>query len=154
MLQAKDMSYDDMKAYFANNELGSYHGKKKEQLREVIEAHLEDNDKELSQKIPEIVSAPVASNKPLEGTVLSRTKNKVKLIIHESANEHDINPVPVSVNGYAYIINRGVEVDVPKAVAEVLNNARMTVYDRKQDENGNEYLKPREALSYPFSILG
>ncbi len=154
MLQAKDMSYDDMKAYFAANELGSYHGKKKDQLREVIEAHQEDNDNTLSQPIPDIVSAPVASNKPIEGTILAKSNKKVKLIIHESANEHDINPVPVAVNGYAYIIKRGEEVEVPKSVAEALNNARMTVYDRRNDDSGNEYLKPREALSYPFSITG
>ena len=60
----------------------------------------------------------------------------------------------VGVNGKGYTITRGQEVDVPNGVLEVLNNARETLYERKKDEYGKEYLSPREALSYPFSILG
>lgn len=163
MLKVNDMSYEDMKAYYAEHQLGSYHGIKKDVLREKIEEHQESlipsEDKPtappvvLSQSISDDQSHRV-SNKVLTDVEITKAKQKVKLIIHESAEANAINPVFVGVNGYPYVINRGVEVEVPKGVAEALNNARMTVYDRKKDENGNEYLSPREALSYPFSIVG
>ena len=108
---------------------------------------------ELGISQPLIKSKGVPSDKPHDGGVVGGIK-RTKIVIHESTDVNAVNPVFVGVNGTGYTINRGQEVDVPAAVVEVLNNARETLYERKKDKFGREYMSPREALSYPFSILG
>ena len=153
----KDASYNDLKEYAKLYNIRIM-GVKKADLRQNITEHLEASvvDAEvaelgISQSL--IKSKGIPSDKPLEGKDVSGAK-RVKIIIHESADPNAVNPVFVGVNGKGYTITRGQEVDVPNGVLEVLNNARETLYERKKDEYGKEYLSPREALSYPFSILG
>tara|TARA_B110000285_G_C15059326_1_gene581428 strand:+ start:53 stop:532 length:480 start_codon:yes stop_codon:yes gene_type:complete len=153
----KDASYNDLKEYAKLYNIRIM-GVKKADLRQNITEHLEASvvDAEvaelgISQSL--IKSDGIPSDKPLEGKDVSGAK-RVKIIIHESADPNAVNPVFVGVNGKGYTITRGQEVDVPNGVLEVLNNARETLYERKKDEYGKEYLSPREALSYPFSILG
>tara|TARA_R110000782_G_scaffold265815_1_gene359811 strand:- start:1181 stop:1660 length:480 start_codon:yes stop_codon:yes gene_type:complete len=153
----KDASYNDLKEYAKLYNIRIM-GVKKADLRQNITEHLEASvvDAEvaelgISQSL--IKSKGIPSDKPLEGKDVSGAK-RIKIIIHESADPNAVNPVFVGVNGKGYTITRGQEVDVPNGVLEVLNNARETLYERKKDEYGKEYLSPREALSYPFSILG
>jgi hypothetical protein len=160
----KDASYNDLKEYAKLYNIRIM-GVKKADLRQNITEHLlasavdaefaaldlEVAELGISQSL--IKSEGIPSDKPLEGKDVSGAK-RVKIIIHESADPNAVNPVFVGVNGKGYTITRGQEVDVPNGVLEVLNNARETLYERKKDEYGKEYLSPREALSYPFSILG
>lgn len=62
-----------------------------------------------------------------------------------------INDVPVGVNGTMWLIKRGVPVDVPNHVVEVLENARGMEYERQVDPvTGRAELIPQETMSYPF----
>ena len=49
------------------------------------------------------------------------TEKKVKIILPLTRTEK--NDVPVGVNGKTWLIKRGVEVEVPECVAEVLRNS-------------------------------
>lgn len=71
-----------------------------------------------------------------------KKEKRYKLTI--ATSESDDKPVPVTINGYTYTIPRGVEVEVPEAVIEVLKNA----VGQKLDPKTKEW---REVLSYPFS---
>ena len=144
----ENASYEDLKEYAKLYDIKIF-GVKKENLRKAIADHIEAASIETSQ--PLIKTTQVATS-PLEGDVLEG-KERTKILIHESQDPNAVNPVFVGVNGIGYTINRGEEVDVPVGVVESLNNARETLYDRVI-ENGHEHLVPREALSYPFSILG
>jgi hypothetical protein len=77
---------------------------------------------------------------------------RVSITILESNDKHAVDPVFVGVNGVGYSIKRGVPVTVPKAVVNVLENARQTVYDVSHDERGAMKLTPRSALSYPYTV--
>ena len=144
-------SYKDLKDYAKIYDIRIM-GVKKEELRKNIMEHMATNNQveELSLSQPLIKSAGIPSDKPQEGKVIGK---RVKIIVHESADPNAINPVFIGVNGRGYTINRGVEDEVPSNVVDVLNNARETIYDRKRDDFGKEFLVAREALSYPFSIL-
>lgn len=112
---------------------------KKDDLIALIEPHMEDK----SIKINLDAEQPV------------KVGNKqVKLMIHESSDEHAVNPVFVGYNGKGYTINRGQEVEVPEAIANILADAKETVYDKRVNEHGELVMTPREALSYPYTILG
>jgi len=153
---AKDASYNDLKEYAKLYSIRIM-GVKKAELRQTIQEHIEASAvtaeaKELGIS-QSLIKSKIVSDKPLEGKDMSGAK-RIKIIIHESADPNAVNPVFVGVNGKGFTITRGQEVDVPTGVLEVLNNARETLYERKKDEYGKEYLSPREALSYPFSILG
>tara|TARA_B100000795_G_scaffold233299_1_gene191966 strand:+ start:1980 stop:2456 length:477 start_codon:yes stop_codon:yes gene_type:complete len=153
---AKDASYNDLKEYAKLYSIRIM-GVKKAELRQTIQEHIEASAVNAEAKelgiSQSLIKSEIVSDKPLEGKDMSGVK-RVKIIIHESADPNAVNPVFVGVNGKGYTISRGEEVDVPTGVVEVLNNARETLYERKKDEYGKEYLSPREALSYPFSILG
>lgn len=93
------------------------------------------------------------SNKGLQKdeTVLAK-EDRVTITILESNDKHAVDPVFVGVNGVGYSIKRGVPVPVPRAVMNVLENARQTVYDVSHDERGAMKLNPRSALSYPYTV--
>ncbi|GAA4108858.1 hypothetical protein ACFFTN_01450 [Aminobacter aganoensis] len=59
--------------------------------------------------------------------------------------------VPVGVNGKVYLIKRGIAVDVPSEVVEVLKNANKVQYDKGPN---NEPINPTLVPTHPFSILG
>src|SRR3989338_3861392 len=65
-------------------------------------------------------------------------QQKVRIMIPSSEKERDA--VQVGVNGYVFNIPRDVEVEVPEAVIEVLNNAKITSYTLKPrtEGEGNE----------------
>ena len=67
-------------------------------------------------------------------TVKGAGAQKVKIeLFYDGAKYKD--PVFVSVNGESYMIQRGVEVEVPVYVVEVLENSR------KQDKHAKNYMK-------------
>jgi hypothetical protein len=64
-------------------------------------------------------------------------------------------PVYVQVNGYKCTVPRGVEVDVPHKVVNVLNDAkeRKVEEDPSEPVNSMRRFKYVEIHSYPFSVL-
>jgi hypothetical protein len=73
---------------------------------------------------------------------------KVKLLIHKTEGDTGSIDVPVSVNGKTWLIKRGIEVEVPAFIVEVLEHAVKDIY--VQDEVTKSIVK-REVPSYPYS---
>jgi len=72
----------------------------------------------------------------------------VKVSIHKTEGDTGSSAVPVSVNGKTWLIKRGVEVEVPFYVAEVLANAVKDTY--AQDDVTKAIIK-NEVHAYPFT---
>lgn len=66
----------------------------------------------------------------------------------------DIPPtgVPVSLNGRAYLIQAGVEVEVPTELLEVLDQAEMS--EPEIDPTFNQVVGYRPRKRYPYRIVG
>lgn len=101
-----------------------------------------------AEKIKAMIEAErkVIEAKPTKADIASQ--RKVRLTIHKTDGDTGSDNVPVSVNGKTWLIKRGVEVEVPAFVVEVLRNAVRDVYDF--DERHNE-IHRREVPAYPFS---
>lgn len=65
-------------------------------------------------------------------TVKTEEKNTVKIRLYKDNDKYK-DDVQVIINGKVYLIQRGKEVEVPEAVAEVLENAQ------KQEQLAIEY---------------
>ena len=76
---------------------------------------------------------------------------KIKVMI--PVTESDKDDVPISINGYTYLVKRGHWVDLPRDVVEVLRNAVYTIYTQKRREGeGAEGMEliPEEVPAIPF----
>jgi len=78
-----------------------------------------------------------------------KVADRKRIIISESENANDVN-VFVSVNGYAYNIRRGVEVEVPVSVLHVLDNAVESRIVKTAE--GNHTLKSYQR--FPYQVVG
>lgn len=72
-------------------------------------------------------------------------EKRIKIKIFE--DKTDKQPVPVGINGIQFLIKRGVEVEVPPAVVNILNDAVTTSYDPETMEEIHTH-------TFPFTILG
>ena len=88
-----------------------------------------------------------------EKAAAGRNKDRVKIVIHSDAN--DSSQVKVGVNGRMYLIKRDVEVEVPREVVSVLEDAVETHLEPTgQREDGCiEYLE-RSHRRFAFDIRG
>lgn len=70
-----------------------------------------------------------------------KSQKKVKIMIPSS--EQEKADVSIGINGYVYQIKRDEIVEVPMAVIEVLNNAKMSTYvqRKREDGEGNELVE-------------
>ena len=106
-------------------------------MRERIQKHCAEND----------IDAPVARVDGKQG------KSNVKYITINVAKQDKkggAEPAFVGVQGVGYTIPRGIDVDVPASVVEVLKNAKQDIVT--QDTETGEIHK-EEVLTYPFQIV-
>ena len=80
-------------------------------------------------------------------------ESRYKIIVNEGG-EKEPDFVFVGVNGVGYKLARGVEISVPKSVVHVLENAVQTVWTKRKDEQGREYMASRKVQRFPFMNLG
>ena len=75
--------------------------------------------------------------------------NTVRIIVEQPAGD-EIPPtgLPVSLNGKAYIIRPGEEVDVPAGVVEILDNAVMSI--PVKDPQTMKVIGHRPRLRFPY----
>lgn len=122
----------------------------------------ESNEKPSFTRIPAKRGVEAPQKRKLSETELERitleevkaeldAQPKVTIFIPES--EKDKGDVTVQINGYCYQIKRGVDVDVPRSVVKVLEDAAMTQYEqrRREDGEGNELIA-REVPRFPFTV--
>lgn len=78
------------------------------------------------------------------------------LIFRDPTTGHANSPVPVGVNGRMFLMPRGMEIDVPIAHVQALNDAKQTVIRQTQEPDAvNPGGKVVEEViqSYPFQVL-
>lgn len=97
----------------------------------------------------------IAKIRAEEGTLKAGSTDKdaeerVWIQLHKTDDDTGSDAVPVTVNGYTYLINRGVPVHVPRSVVEVLQNAIRTKYRWVEKE---KRMDTKEVLAYPFSFV-
>lgn len=74
---------------------------------------------------------------------VANDEERITIILNES--ESDKQPVVVGINGKNYVMKRGIPVDVPKSVLEVLNNARRLVWDGQMSQYNS-------VMRYPYRV--
>lgn len=82
-------------------------------------------------------------------------KRRVKIHIMKTDKDGGDRDVPVGVNGKIYLIQRGVDVEVPVEVVEVLKNAIETRWEQRKDPDNplRSQMIRRDTHAYPFSIV-
>ncbi len=82
------------------------------------------------------------------------SKERWAIVIDEASSETENHEVFVQVNGRAYQIQRGQEVQVPPEVIDVLKNAVIGRSQQMFDEFGRpKGIQVREAPRHPFHII-
>lgn len=75
---------------------------------------------------------------------------RVRIFIDESSDSSDLQFVFLSLNGRAYQVKRGVEVDIPAELLEILQHA--VVEKEVSDESGAKEF--RKFYRFPFRVIG
>ncbi|MEM9049869.1 MAG: hypothetical protein AAGC92_14250 [Pseudomonadota bacterium] len=78
-------------------------------------------------------------------------KKRIRILIPESDDQNMLKYAPVSVNGYAIIIRRGVAVDIPYPHYRALMTSREKVYET--DADGRLTGEYRFVPAYPLQVL-
>lgn len=129
-------SKPEMKYYAGTIGLKLSNAMSEQTMRERIQAHCIENDLDA----PKAVVADNAKH--------SKHK-KITINIAKQDKVGGGDPVFVGVQGVGYTIPRGINIDVPAPVVEVLNNAiQERVY---QDDDGE--LHSESVMTYPFQTV-
>jgi hypothetical protein len=114
----------------------------KEEGLEFLEEEKQENKVEKKMVEVDVVHKELPSVKKEE---------KVKIIIEEQEGDEHSPFVFVSVNGYAYSIRRGFEVEVPKSVVHALENAVQTKMYQDVDSGEITY---KNVPRFNYRIIG
>lgn len=138
---------------FARTHLGLEVGDRstRAQLLAAINASGHEGDEiTLEDRVAEVAAQPVDGSRAEPMPDEFRNAQRMRVIIPKQ--QGGVDPVPVSVNGWAIAIRRGKEVAIPKPHLDVLLNA--TEFQYPTDEDGNIISEPQEIPSYPVQVLG
>lgn len=83
-----------------------------------------------------------------------RDDTRVRLTLHSDGSKEGAQPQFVAVNGRGYTIPKDVEVDVPRSVADVLNDAKYTFFEAtdEQGPDGSVVYNERTAARFAMSV--
>lgn len=76
---------------------------------------------------------------------------RATIIIQKEKGEGGDRPVPVGYNGKCFTIPRGVPVDVPAPLVDILMNAEETIHEW---DSKNNTIHQRSAAAYPVAKIG
>lgn len=76
------------------------------------------------------------SDEDQEGNI-PKEPETVKIRLFKDSDKYS-DDVFVGINGKSYLLQRGIDIEVPKAVAEVLNNSQI------QDSRANDFMEKLE----------
>ncbi len=98
----------------------------------------------------------LADEQPLsdaEKQAAAKDQDRVRIVVHSDAN--DSSDVKVGFNGTMYQIKRDTEVEVPRAVYNILNDAVVTHMEPGgQNEDGSTKYRERSARRFAFDVRG
>lgn len=134
-----------------------------------VVAKLEDIEETFTEEVTELKETVAKQAKAIEGLTPAKPAYKAsdsstkdarddlhsqrKIKINIPATESEKDDVFVQINGYAFLIKRGVDVEVPESVVGVLEDAKIMTYTQvsRADGEGKE-LVGMETQSIPFSV--
>lgn len=132
---------------------------KKLEEAEQLAATTVSTQSEIVQAPPAVQSPPAVPSEPVMAVPVrgkpakkhKYTKGQMVFItIQRGRDKGEDRPVPVNVQGKQFTVPRGVRVEVPAMVAEVLVNAEESVVEW----DGKDSITQRPAASYPTSVHG
>lgn len=94
--------------------------------------------------------------KPAETTrdIQPWRKDRVRVQFDEQPGPDGRQPIKASLNGIAYSIPRGVDVDIPRDVLRgCIDNARMTIYEPVEDAQGRVRVEKREVPRVTYRVV-
>jgi len=97
----------------------------------------------------EVDTVEVIKEKPAANKRSATKPSRVKVIFHNQDGDLGKSDIFVSVNGYAYQIQRNESVSLPPEVIEVIDNAVIT-----QTERVNGVDQSRDLQRFPYSLVG
>jgi len=101
--------------------------------------------------VPPVVPEAPKQNIGKGGKIHKFAKGEMRWItVQKGRDKGEDRPVPVNVQGKQFTVPRGIRVEVPAMVAEVLKNAEESVVEW----DGENTISARPAASYPTSIHG
>lgn len=112
----------------------------------------EEEQKAAAQEVKTLRKTAAMQAAMEEKRAMHQLRQQEKVLLTINSEPNDSTPVMVSVNGYAYRINRDEPVLVPRAVAEALKLAIMEVPQVKRDPNGQERTVFRHVNRFSFSV--
>lgn len=146
----KRSSKDDVIAYITGvMGLAAPEGATKDELY----AFIEENGGTIGSSGPDLEKEKTGDN--IDSASQVNLSDRVKIRITKTDDNRGSEDVFVGVNGAGFLIKRGVAVDVPRAVVEVLRNAVTKKLQEIVNDNGDhtgafEYI---DVQSYPFEVL-
>lgn len=104
---------------------------------------------------PEAAAAPSAKaaaakrSPKVDGFDAALSGKKKAITIHTSEADGGHDAVPIGLNGYMYQVPRGMPVDVPEELVQILENARVTTFH--PGKTAGEFVE-RTSNRYAFSV--
>lgn len=122
-----------------------------EKLRQATEAQAAAEARALAaEERAETVAAGGTANQSQ-----ASSKERWAIVIDEGHSETENHDVFVQVNGRAYLIQRGLVVNVPPEVVSVLKDAVVGVSRQEYDEFGRpKGISVRNAPRHPYRVIG
>lgn len=100
---------------------------------------------------PPATTTPKEPDEAEEPKQATATRERRYITIQIAETDNDARPVPVSVNGVAMLIERGVPSRVPEEYVEALKNATRTKYD--VDPKTKRLFNPRQVPTVQFTVI-
>jgi hypothetical protein len=83
----------------------------------------------------------------VDGHDVALSGKKKTITIHVSDAENGQDAVPIGLNGYMYLVPRGVPVEVPEEIVGILENAKTSTFHPSKDGDLVERVHNRFAFS-------
>jgi hypothetical protein len=125
--------------FYAKEELGLqlHHSFSAAKMREKIVEHCKEQG----------IAAPTATVETKGG---QKEHPKIRINIAKQDKKGGGEPAFVGYNGVGYTIPRGIDIDVPAPVVEILKNAKQDIVT--QDPDTGE-IQHEEVITYPFQVV-
>lgn len=148
----KTATRNQMIAYALDNDIALAGDLKPAGMRAALKKAIAEREAAEAKVEAEVVEAeaPAVVEEAVPSEPYNPWQDKVTIHIHKTPGATGASDVFVGVNEKSFLIQRGVDVEVPRPVVEVLKNAneRVTVQNPKTGE-----LESRETQSYPFMVV-
>jgi len=80
-------------------------------------------------------------------------QEQVTIVLDQRRDSSEPGQVYAAINGYGFLMQRGMPITVPKALCNVLDESMQVKYLTEWDSEGKPKITPHESLSYPYRVV-